>query len=149
MLESQASASTPTFHFDGSLHPNLHQVDVEADVNTSDYDKGTSFIVVADTLDGDADDEFEDNDEDLNENYEYFQFLDYDYEQYEQERANEEVNVDDHDFDKYVVHEGAESSHKEPGEASSDEYHCNSEDLRSLSEEEEHDEVERVKKTYP
>lgn len=45
-----------------------------------------------------------------------------------------------------MVDEGTESLHKELGEASSGEYHCNSEDLRSLSEKEEHDEVERVKK---
>ncbi|ONH94427.1 hypothetical protein PRUPE_7G015700 [Prunus persica] len=96
-------------------------------------DKGTSFNVVVDTLDGDGDDEFEDNDEDLNENYEYVD---------EDKKANEEVNVDDRDFDKYVVDEGTESLHKELGEASSGEYHCNSEDLRSLSEKEEHDEVE-------
>ncbi|KAI5322678.1 hypothetical protein L3X38_031750 [Prunus dulcis] len=125
------------------------------------YNEGTSFSVVVDTLDGDAYDEFEDNDEDPNGNYEdvdedsdgnyedrsvpelKFQFLDSDY---EQEKANQEVNVDDRDFDKYVVYEGVESPHKEPGEASSDEYHYNLEDLRSLSEEEQHDEVEGVKK---
>ncbi|CAL8999929.1 unnamed protein product [Prunus brigantina] len=95
---------------------------------------------------------YEDNDEDVEEDLIVdvkkraelkFQFLDSDY---EQEKANQEVNIDDRDFDKYVVYEGVESPHKEPGEASTDEYHYNLEDLRSLSEKEQHDEVEGVKK---
>lgn len=70
-------------------------------------------------VDEDSDGNYEDNDKDVKEdliaNAEKraelkFQFLDSDYEQSEQEKANEEVNVDDRDFDKYVVDEGVESS---------------------------------------
>ncbi|ONI01167.1 hypothetical protein PRUPE_6G125700 [Prunus persica] len=124
---------------DEDLNGNYEDVDEDSDGNYEDVDE-------------DNDGNYENNDEDVQEDLIAdaekraelkFQFLNSDY---EQEKANQEVNVDDCDFDKYVVYEGVEPPHKEHGEASSDEYHYNLKDLRSFSEEEQHDEVEGVKK---